>query len=99
MMIKPALLSGEEQQLVALVEDGLKESYPSRIRVVRTRPIPPDPQGWIELVILELDQPRGLVELAHEPVARKRITSRRLRLLSDSILFSVQQQLGQQRRN
>jgi hypothetical protein len=88
-----------EEQLVALVEAGLRTSHPGRLITVRSRPIRPDPQGWIELAIFERLDGRRDVELAHEPVARALITPKRLDDLSESLLFSVRQQLDHQRRN
>jgi hypothetical protein len=94
----PALTEGE-QQLVALVEAGLNKNYPGRLMMVRARQIRPDPDAWVELVIFELTDGRSPIELAHEPIARRRITPRGIRRLSESLLFSVRQQLDHQRRN
>jgi hypothetical protein len=91
-------LTPDEQELVARIDNGLSDVYPDRTFRVEARPIKPSPRGWLEVVVEEHFEDRAPRALAHEPVARHRITQP-LEELAESLLYSMRQQVDHQRRN
>jgi hypothetical protein len=89
-------LTPEELELVALIGIGLADAYPGRRFNVDARPIKPSPRGWIDVVVEERAADSARTRQIREPVARHRITYPALKPLTESLLFSVRQQIDQQ---
>jgi hypothetical protein len=86
-------LSQEELELVALIGIGLADAYPDRRFSVDARPIKPAPRGWVDIIVEERSSDSTRIRQVREPVARHRITYPGLKPLSESLLFSLRQQI------